>query len=520
MVHLARASVTVAETAHATAAAVHLGRLGGDDHAHVWQAPKLALQHLVGAQPRVVFDQRDLRDDAGEIDGRLDPRVSAADHGDPLALEQRAVAVRAVRDAAPAILALAWNVHLPPACTGRQYQAAAAQAGAVREFHGQQPCGVRRLQRDGALRLHDVDLVTADVILQRRRELRALGVRDRYEILDAERVEQLPPETLCHDAGTHALSRRIDRGGCAGRASAHDQHVEGILGVDLLGALRARILVQPGQDLRDAHPTLAERLAVQVDRGHRQDLPLFDLRLEQRAVDHRAADPWVPHRHQVQRLDDLRAVLAAERNVDLELEILVDGLDLLDGGGLRLRRMPAGLQQRQHQRRELVTHRQSREADAHLRASAAHAERRHAHRAVRLTLLERDQAGQRCDLAQQIVHLPRRVAVVQRRDDLYGSGQALQVSLQLLLQRGVEHLAVTPWLCGEGRPPRPSDPDGAGGAQRTRLRSCRPGRAKGRASSRLASTWPGRPRPGARRCTVPPAPCAAAPARRGRCRGR
>ncbi len=60
---------------------------------------QLALQHLVGAQHRVELDERDVRDDAREVDGRLDTRVAAADDRDALALEQRTVAVRAVGDA-------------------------------------------------------------------------------------------------------------------------------------------------------------------------------------------------------------------------------------------------------------------------------------------------------------------------------------------------------------------------------------------------------------------------------------
>jgi hypothetical protein len=63
----------------------------------------------------VELEQRDMRDDTGEVDRRLDARVAAADHRHALALEQRAVAVRAIGDAMAAVLLLAGNVHLAPA---------------------------------------------------------------------------------------------------------------------------------------------------------------------------------------------------------------------------------------------------------------------------------------------------------------------------------------------------------------------------------------------------------------------
>ena len=50
-------------------------------------------------------------------------------------------------------------------------------------------------------------------------------------------------------------------------------------------------------------------------------------------------------------------------------------LDLLDHGRVDLGRMAAGLQQRQHERRELVAHRNARELDADIRAEAVDPER-------------------------------------------------------------------------------------------------------------------------------------------------
>ena len=78
----------------------------------------------------VELDQRDVGDDAGEVDGGLDAGVAAADHRDALALEQRAVAVRAVGDALVAVLVLAGHVHLAPAGAGGQHDRCATAATA------------------------------------------------------------------------------------------------------------------------------------------------------------------------------------------------------------------------------------------------------------------------------------------------------------------------------------------------------------------------------------------------------
>ena len=112
------------------------GGFGGQRHRvhlDVGQAGQLALEHRVGAQLAVEFEQGDVADDAGEVDRRLDARVAAADHRDALALEQRAVAVRAVGDALAAVFLLAGHVHLAPAGAGGEDDGLAAEHGAVLE---------------------------------------------------------------------------------------------------------------------------------------------------------------------------------------------------------------------------------------------------------------------------------------------------------------------------------------------------------------------------------------------------
>ncbi len=88
-------------------------------HVDVLQALELALQHGVGAQLRVELDQRDMAHDAGQVDRRFDARVATADDRDALALEQRAVAVRAVGHALVLELVLAGHVDVAPARASR-----------------------------------------------------------------------------------------------------------------------------------------------------------------------------------------------------------------------------------------------------------------------------------------------------------------------------------------------------------------------------------------------------------------
>jgi hypothetical protein len=79
-----------------------------------------------------------------------------------------------------------------------------------------------------ALQVHDVDVVILDVLLQRGDQLRAFGVADRDEVLDAQRVQHLAAEALGDDAGADALARGVDRRRRAGRAAADHEHVEGV----------------------------------------------------------------------------------------------------------------------------------------------------------------------------------------------------------------------------------------------------------------------------------------------------
>jgi len=151
---------------------------------------------------------------------------------------------------------------------------------------------------------------------------------------------------------------------------------------------------------------------------------------------------------------------------------------------------PPALQQGEHERREFVPHWNACEPDtmsAPMRLTLKDGVRTEASwsRWPSVIRLDSDAMSRSSSII-----LARAIAVVERRDDLDRLRQAAEVGLQLLLEVRVEHFNVLKI---------PSRPAGGGGGEG--LESCRPGPATGEGSSRRASTWPGRPRPGARRCT-------------------
>jgi hypothetical protein len=81
--------------------------------------------------------------------------------------------------------------------------------------------------------------------------------------------------------------------------------------------------------------------------------------LEGAAFDHRGLDARVEDGHEAQRLHHVRAVVAGQAHVDLEVEVAVQRLDLVDHFLLDLGRVAARPQQRQHQGGEFMAQRQA-----------------------------------------------------------------------------------------------------------------------------------------------------------------
>jgi len=121
---------------------------------------------------------------------------------------------------------------------------------------------------------------------------------------------------------------------------------------------------------------LAERFAIQKHGRHGHDLARFDFTLEQRAVDHHALDIGVERGHQVQRLHNIRAVVAGERNKGFKPQAGIQTFDLFDDACVDLGRIAADLQKREHEGRELMAHRDAGKMHARRLAGQRDAKRR------------------------------------------------------------------------------------------------------------------------------------------------
>ncbi|MNT05341.1 hypothetical protein D3C72_1399560 [compost metagenome] len=186
--------------------------------------------------------------DTGQVDGRFDAGVAATNHRHALALEQRTVAVRAVRHAFVAVFLLARHVHFTPARTGRENHALGFEGRAAGETDFVQLAVFARDQLVGALQVHDVDVVLLDVFFQRRGQLRPFGFLYGNEVLDGHGVEHLPAETLSGDASADTFTCSVNRCRRTGRATTDDQHIKGLFGADFLSLALDGTGVEFGED--------------------------------------------------------------------------------------------------------------------------------------------------------------------------------------------------------------------------------------------------------------------------------
>ena len=221
-------------------------------------------------------------------------------------------------------------------------------------------------------------------------------------------------------------------------AAADDQHFIGRLGAQLGGIAFGGAGVHFLQDFLRGHAAVGEELAVQEHGGHAHDLARLDLALEHAAVDDGGLDARVEDGQQRQRLHHVRAVVARQAHVDLEVQVRVQRLDLLQRVGLHLGRVAAGPQQRQDQRGELVPQRNG--GEAQLRAAAGARQGEGGHARVLAVGAQRDLVGAHAgDLFQQLAHLGRFGVAAQRGHHLERLLHALQVSGELLLDVVVQH---------------------------------------------------------------------------------
>ncbi len=123
----------------------------------------------------------------------------------------------------------------------------------------------------GALQVHHIDVVGVHVLIEAGGQLVPLRLLDRNEIFDADGIEQLTAETLGSNAGAYALAGRIDRGSGAGGAAAHDEHIVRRLRIQSFEVILGRCGIELGDDLREPHSALTERLPVEKHGGDGHD---------------------------------------------------------------------------------------------------------------------------------------------------------------------------------------------------------------------------------------------------------
>src|SRR5690606_7766274 len=141
------------------------------------------------------------------------------------------------------------------------------------------------------------------------------------------------------------------------------------------------------------------------------------------------ADVRVQNGHQVQRLHDVRAVLAGQGEVGLEGEFAFETLNLFDDVLAFLGRVAADLQQGQHQGSEFVAHRQTGEGQADVAVDTIQGERGAA--GIRAVCAQGELVTENGDVQQQDKHHLIFRAISEERDDLDRHGDLFDVGLQL-----------------------------------------------------------------------------------------
>ena len=263
------------------------------------------------------------------------------------------------------------------------------------------------------------------MLLQRCCEFRSFGSLHRNEVFNRQCIQHLPTEALSDHAGGNAFTRGVNRRCGTGWAAAHHQYVKIILRIELFCGFLIGIRIELGHDFFNRHAPLAELHPIHKRRWYGHDAACFDLILKIRAINHGVADVRIQNRHQVQRLNDFRTVVARQGNESFKVHRLVQAFDLLDQLGIGFRRMTAHLQQGQDQRGELVPHRNTGKLHARRLANARHAKGWAQGR--RTVFAHAHFIGQRGDVIEQAANFRGFGAVIQRCDQFNRVLQFLQI---------------------------------------------------------------------------------------------
>src|SRR5699024_610882 len=141
-----------------------------------WQAAQLALQHIVGTHGIIKLNERDVLNQAGQINTSLNTRVTATNDCDTLALEQGAITVGAVSHPFVAVLPFARRVDLAPTRARGQDNRAAFKRTTIGKLELSHAFARHKFSR--FLDVHDVDIIIAHMLFKRCGKLWPSGFLD------------------------------------------------------------------------------------------------------------------------------------------------------------------------------------------------------------------------------------------------------------------------------------------------------------------------------------------------------
>ena len=150
------------------------------------------------------------------------------------------------------------------------------------------------------------------MLLERHGQLGSFSLLDRDEVLDPKCVKHLSTESIRHHTCADALASRVDGRSRSSRSTADNQHVKLRLVVEFVRLARLCSRIDLAKNFLQAHPALTKQLAVQIQGWHPHDLAVLNLLLEHSAIDHHVLEGGVQHCHRIQRLDDIRTVMARQ----------------------------------------------------------------------------------------------------------------------------------------------------------------------------------------------------------------
>ena len=303
-----------------------------------------------------------MRADAGQIDGRLDARVAASDNRDRTVLVERSVAMRTESDSTPRILPLARHVQASPAGARSDDQRRSHEPLAGRSRHALE--SVRYLDLRGPTVLEHLDRITAEMLREPTDQLATGRFGNGNQVLDTDRLVDLPADALGHEGHAQSFAGRVDRGRNAGGSAPEHNDVETALdsldsrGIDPVAGLQLR------KQLAEIAPSYVQQLAVGKNGRNALNVQRGHLGLMDRPVDRLVFYARIQRNHRIEGLHDIGTVRTRQRHIGRQADRTVQRPDpVADAPVGKVLALAVGIEHGQQQRRELMTGRHGPERD-------------------------------------------------------------------------------------------------------------------------------------------------------------